>query len=377
MPTIEVGILGATGMVGQQFIALLANHPWFKVTWLGASERSAGKAYRDAAAWRLPAPLPDDVARSRWTPRSPDGAPKLVFSGLDSSVAGEIEGAFAQAGHVIVSNSRNYRMEADVPLLIPEVNADHLALLDAQGAARGWKGRIVTNPNCVVVVLRDGAGAAAAVRPEDVDHHDAAGDLRRRLSGRAVVGHSRQRHSVHRRRRGREDRDRDEEDPRRAAAAAPSTNHPRDSQRGGRRACRCRTATPHRFRSRSSSSPSPTRSSRRGTGSAASRRSSACRRRRRSRSSTSPEANRPQPALDANRDGGMTVTVGRLRRCPGARLQVRRARPQHDPRRRRRRDPERGADAREGLSMRSRRAQVSAQCSVLGAQVGWVQCARA
>ncbi len=148
---IEVGILGATGMVGQQFVALLANHPWFKVTWLGASERSAGKAYRDAAAWRLPAPLPDDVATRGVDAATPGRAPKLVFSGLDSSVAGEIEGAFAQAGHVIVSNSRNYRMEADVPLLIPEVNADHVALLQAQ-SARGWTGRIVTNPNCVVIV---------------------------------------------------------------------------------------------------------------------------------------------------------------------------------------------------------------------------------
>jgi aspartate-semialdehyde dehydrogenase len=150
--TIEVGILGATGMVGQQFIALLANHPWFKVAWLGASERSAGKAYRDAAAWRLPTLLGDEVAAMKVDEATPGRAPKLVFSGLDSSVAGEIEGAFAQAGHVIVSNSRNYRMEADVPLLIPEVNADHLALLDAQASGRGWKGRIVTNPNCVVVV---------------------------------------------------------------------------------------------------------------------------------------------------------------------------------------------------------------------------------
>jgi aspartate-semialdehyde dehydrogenase len=150
--TIEVGILGATGQVGQQFVALLADHPWFRVAWLGASERSAGKAYRDATAWRLPAPLPDDVAALEVDAAAPGRAPALVFSGLDSSVAGEIEGAFAAAGHIVVSNSRNYRMEADVPLLIPEVNADHLALLKTQAAARRWKGRIVTNPNCVVVV---------------------------------------------------------------------------------------------------------------------------------------------------------------------------------------------------------------------------------
>jgi aspartate-semialdehyde dehydrogenase len=153
MSTIPVGVLGATGMVGQQFIALLANHPWFHVEWLGASQRSEGKAYRDAAAWRLPSPLPDAVAARTVEAATPGRAPRLVFSGLDSSVAGEIETAFAAAGHVIVSNSRNHRMEPTVPLLIPEVNADHLALLDAQGAAHGWKGRIVTNPNCAVVVM--------------------------------------------------------------------------------------------------------------------------------------------------------------------------------------------------------------------------------
>jgi len=153
MSAIEVGILGATGMVGQQFVALLANHPWFKVAWLGASHRSEGKAYREATSWRLPAALPDGIARMPVEEAVPGRAPMLVFSGLDSSVAGGIEGAFAEAGHFIVSNSRNYRMEAAVPLLIPEVNADHLALLDEQGTTRGWKGRIVTNPNCATVVL--------------------------------------------------------------------------------------------------------------------------------------------------------------------------------------------------------------------------------
>jgi aspartate-semialdehyde dehydrogenase len=153
MPQIPVGILGATGMVGQQFIALLAKHPWFKVEWLGASQRSEGKAFRDAAAWRLSSHLPDDVASKTVEAAVPGQAPRLVFSGLDSSVAGEIEGAFAEAGHFIVSNARNYRMEATVPLMIPEVNADHLALLEAQCATRGWKGRIVTNPNCATVVI--------------------------------------------------------------------------------------------------------------------------------------------------------------------------------------------------------------------------------
>jgi aspartate-semialdehyde dehydrogenase len=153
MSSIPVGILGATGMVGQQFIALLAGHPWFKVDWLGASQRSEGKAFRDAAAWRLPSHLPDEVAGRTVEAATPGRAPKLVFSGLDSSVAGDIEADFARAGHIVVSNARNYRMEPTIPLLVPEINADHLALLDAQGAAFGWKGRIVTNPNCAVVVI--------------------------------------------------------------------------------------------------------------------------------------------------------------------------------------------------------------------------------
>ena len=152
MSSVPVGILGATGMVGQQFIALLANHPWFRVAWVGASQRSEGKSYAEATAWRLASPLPPDVARLTVDGVTPGRAPKLVFSALDSSVAGEVETAFAQAGHVIVSNSRNHRMDPAVPLLIPEVNADHLALLDVQQAA-GWRGRIVTNPNCAAVVL--------------------------------------------------------------------------------------------------------------------------------------------------------------------------------------------------------------------------------
>src|SRR5438477_2332485 len=114
MPQIEVGILGATGMVGQQFIALLAKHPWFKVAWLGASQRSEGKPYSDASAWRLSAALPDDIARLTVEAAAPGRAPQLVFSGLDSSVAGDIEAAFAAAGHTIVTNSRNYRMDPDV-----------------------------------------------------------------------------------------------------------------------------------------------------------------------------------------------------------------------------------------------------------------------
>jgi aspartate-semialdehyde dehydrogenase len=150
---IEVGVLGATGTVGQEFIAELADHPWFSVGWIGASERSAGKRYRDATPWRLPAARPERVADMVVEAVTPGRAPQLVFSGLDASVAGEVETAFAAAGHIVVSNARNHRMDPLVPLVIPEVNADHLQLLPAQGASKGWTGRIVTNPNCSTVVL--------------------------------------------------------------------------------------------------------------------------------------------------------------------------------------------------------------------------------
>jgi len=148
----EVGVLGATGMVGQHFIKFLANHPWFEVRWVGASDRSAGKKYREATAWRLEGVMPEGVADLTVEDCKPGNAPKLVFSAMDASVATEIERAFASCGHYIVSNSRNHRMEKDVPLLVPEVNADHLKILPLQ-KERGWKGAIATNPNCSTVVL--------------------------------------------------------------------------------------------------------------------------------------------------------------------------------------------------------------------------------
>ena len=156
MQTLEVGILGATGMVGQHFIRFLQGHPWFKLTWLGASDRSAGKKYRDAMTWHLAGGLPDSVAGLTVEDCKPGNAPPLLFSAMDASVATDIERAFAQAGHVVVSNSRNHRMERDVPLLVPEINPDHLRLVPGQQRARGWKGQIVTNPNCSTIVLTMG-----------------------------------------------------------------------------------------------------------------------------------------------------------------------------------------------------------------------------
>lgn len=156
MSNIEVGILGATGMVGQHFIRFLEAHPWFRVTWLGASDRSVGKLYAEAAKWNLEGTTPKHIAEMSVSACQPDGAgkiPKLLFSSMDASVATEIERSFAEAGHVVVSNSRNFRMEPDVPLLVPEVNADHLSILAEQRRNRGWKGMIVTNPNCSTVTL--------------------------------------------------------------------------------------------------------------------------------------------------------------------------------------------------------------------------------
>ena len=153
MKKLEVGILGATGMVGQRFISLLENHPWFEAKWLAASERSAGQKYAEACNWRLRSPMPQAVRDLTVYACRPESAPQLVFSSLDSQVAGEVEKEFATTGHAVVSNSSNYRMEADVPLLIPEVNPEHLALVRAQRQSRKWKGMIVTNPNCTAVGL--------------------------------------------------------------------------------------------------------------------------------------------------------------------------------------------------------------------------------
>jgi aspartate-semialdehyde dehydrogenase len=159
---LQAGILGATGMVGQQFIRFLENHPWFEVTWLGASERSAGKTYAEAAKWNLSGAPPERIAGIRVSAAAPDASqpiPKLLFSAMDASVATEIERAFAQAGHIVVSNSRNHRMEPDIPLLVPEVNGDHLRVLAAQRRRWGWTGAIVTNPNCSTITLTMALGA--------------------------------------------------------------------------------------------------------------------------------------------------------------------------------------------------------------------------
>jgi aspartate-semialdehyde dehydrogenase len=284
------------------------------VDWLGASERSQGKTYTDACAWRLPAPLPDRVAKMNVEAAAPGSAPKLMFSGLDSGVATEVEGAFARAGHVVVSNARNYRMEATVPLLIPEVNADHLALLPAQRKAYGWEGAIVTNPNCAVVVL---AMALAPLRQFGIENVMIT--TMQAISGAGYPGVPSWdilANVIPYIGGGEEDKV-ENEGPKILGQLGNGsvTNH----------ACRISATTTrvpvtnghtgsitvsleqkpsleamidawNSFKGKPQTLDLPTAP--------------------RQPIVYLPEVNRPQPALDANRDGGMTVTVGRLRNCP-------------------------------------------------------------
>ncbi len=150
---IAVGILGATGVVGQRFIQMLEHHPWFEVAWLAASDRSAGQSYGDAARWRLKTPVPERVRKMQVSNAVPEGAPRVIFAALDAGIAREMEPQFAAAGCAVVSNSSAFRMQQDVPLVIPEVNADHLALIEKQGWRKQSGGYIVTNPNCSAIGL--------------------------------------------------------------------------------------------------------------------------------------------------------------------------------------------------------------------------------
>ena len=150
---IPVCILGATGTVGQKFVRLLADHPWFEIEAVAASAASAGRPYGEVVRWREPVPLPDRVARLTIAGCAPPLPGTIAFSALDADAAGPIEQAFAGAGAWVVTNARNHRMDPDVPLLIPEANADHLALVDRQRAGRGWPGAILANPNCSTAAL--------------------------------------------------------------------------------------------------------------------------------------------------------------------------------------------------------------------------------
>ncbi|HTX41738.1 MAG TPA: aspartate-semialdehyde dehydrogenase [Acidobacteriaceae bacterium] len=149
----KIGILGATGMVGQRFIQILERHPWFEVAWLAASDRSSGKPYGEAVRWKLDTPLPERIAAMPVSPATPEGAPKVIFAALDADIAREMEPQFAAAGCAVISNSSAFRMQEDVPLVIPEVNPEHLALVENQRWRKESGGYIVTNPNCSAIGL--------------------------------------------------------------------------------------------------------------------------------------------------------------------------------------------------------------------------------
>ena len=154
-----IGILGATGMVGQRYIQLLENHPWFEIVWLAASDRSSGKTYGEAAKWRLDSALPDRIARMTVAPAEPEGAPKIIFSSIDAPIAREMEPKFAAAGCAVISDSSAFRMAPNVPLVLPEVNAGHLHLIEEQAWRKESGGYIVTNSNCTVM------GPVLALKP--------------------------------------------------------------------------------------------------------------------------------------------------------------------------------------------------------------------
>src|SRR5947207_7782287 len=150
---ISVGLLGATGIVGQRFVQMLEDHPWFEVAWLAASDRSEGRPYGEAARWKLKTANPARVAQMQVSPAKPDGAPKVIFAALDASIAAELEPQFADAGCAVITNSSALRMQSDVPLVIPEVNPDHVKLLECQAWRRKSGGFVVTNPNCSAIGL--------------------------------------------------------------------------------------------------------------------------------------------------------------------------------------------------------------------------------
>lgn len=150
---IPVGILGATGVVGQRIVQLLEDHPWFEVAWLAASERSEGKSYAEAVRWKLATAIPERVAALRVSEGEPTKAPNIIFAALDAVIAGELEPQFASAGKIVITNSSALRMKEDVPLVIPEVNADHISLIERQSWRKSSGGFVVTNPNCSAIGL--------------------------------------------------------------------------------------------------------------------------------------------------------------------------------------------------------------------------------
>ena len=311
----DVGVLGATGMVGQQFISQLAEHPWFRPAWLAASERSEGRTYGEAAAWHLTEPPPSSIASMRVDACTPGRGPRLVFSGLDATAAKEIEPAFARAGHLVISNARNYRMDPSVPLLIPEINPDHLSLLPRQRREHAWPGAIVTNPNCSTVVLsmvlaplrQFGLRAVNVTTLQAVSGAGYPGVASLDILGNvipAISGEEEKMQSETQKILGTLDRDGLNVTPHLVVISAHTTRVGVIDGHTEMVSIKLDDAPPLEevqaalsgWRGRPqelglpSAPPAPV----------------VC----------MPEANRPQPRLDVGRDGGMTISVGRIRPCP-------------------------------------------------------------
>jgi len=200
---IKVAVLGATGMVGQKFIQLLENHPWFEITALMASEKRVGKPYGKEVDWIVSENIPENVREMEMLPMDPKYLDAdIVFSALPSDVAREVEPKFAEAGFVVASNASAYRMEEDVPLIIPEVNPDHLGLIEVQKKKRGWDGFIVTNPNCTTIILVLTLKPLMDLGLKEDQSCDNASLKRCRISWCSIVSNHRQHNPVHKGRRG-------------------------------------------------------------------------------------------------------------------------------------------------------------------------------
>ena len=310
---LNVGVLGATGAVGQSLVAALVDHPWFDLVWVAASEHHAGRRYGDVTRWRTPSPAPPAVADLELRRCEPDGAPGLVFSALDADVAGPVEAAFASAGRVVVSHAGNHRLETDVPLLVPEINPEHLALLDRQAKSRRWSGRIVAGAagSTIVVAMALAPLRRFGLRSATVSTLQAISDTRYAgVAAAEIVGNVIPLIS------GEEDRLESETrkvlgalkkgvvEPHPVAISAQTTRVP--------------VVHGHTALVSVAFDTQPSLDDVRAAFTGFSGRPQA------ERLPTAPRRplvyldgdDRPQPRLDVDRDGGMAIVVGRLRRCP-------------------------------------------------------------
>jgi aspartate-semialdehyde dehydrogenase len=312
---LPIGILGATGMVGQRFIQLLENHPWFEVAWLAASDRSSGKLYGEAAKWRLDTPLPGRIANMTVAPAEPEGAPKVIFAALDAAIAREIGAPVSpNAGCAVVSNSSAYRMAANVPLVIPEINAEHLHLIEEQPSRRSpaatWSPIPTAPPSAWSWLSSPSKSASASSRSSSPPCRPSPAPA----IPACLHGHPRQRGSLHRQRR-RKNGGRDPQAARQARRATPSRRSPRASRALQPRRRRGRPHGERVDQARQQAGPATREDllaawaefrplAGQGLPTAPDQ-----------PVEWAPQNDRPQPRLDRNRGNGMAVTVGRLRPC--------------------------------------------------------------